>query len=66
MAERAWCFPGDRTSVYGDASAADEQAIVEISGLAEQAAAAAQAFCDSVQHVSLAAAALVLPDSEAR
>ena len=47
-------------------TAADEQAIVEISGLAEQAAAAAQAFRDSVQHVSLAAAALVLPDSEAR
>jgi hypothetical protein len=47
-------------------TAADEQAIVEISGLAEQAAAAAQAFRDSVQDVSLAAAALVLPDSEAR
>ena len=47
-------------------TAADEQAVVEISGLAEQAAAAAQAFRDTVQHVSLAAAALVLPGSEAR
>lgn len=47
-------------------TAADEQAVVEISGLAEQAAAAAQAFRDTVQDVSLAAAALVLPDSEAR
>jgi hypothetical protein len=43
-------------------TAADEHAIVEISTLAEQAAAAARAFRDTVQHVSLAAAALVLPD----
>jgi hypothetical protein len=47
-------------------TAADEQAVVEISGLAEQAAAAAQAFRDTVQDVSLAAAALALPGSEAR
>jgi hypothetical protein len=47
-------------------TAADEHAVVEISCLAEQAAAAAQAFRDTVQHVSLAAAALVLPGSEAR
>jgi hypothetical protein len=47
-------------------TAADEHAVIEISGLAEQAAAAAQEFRETVQHVSLAAAALVLPDSEAR
>jgi hypothetical protein len=47
-------------------TAADEHAVVEISGLAEQAAAAARTFRDTVQHVSVAAAALVLPDSEAR
>jgi hypothetical protein len=47
-------------------TAADEHAVVEISALAEQAAAAARAFRDTVQHVSLAAAALVLPYSEAR
>jgi hypothetical protein len=47
-------------------TAADDHAVVEISGLTEQAAAAAQAFRDTVQHVSLAAAALVLPGSEAR
>jgi len=47
-------------------TAADEHAVVEISGLAEQAAEAAQAFRDTVQHVSLAAAALALPGSQAR
>ena len=47
-------------------TAADEHAVVEISGLTEQAAEAAQAFRDTVQHVSLAAAALALPGSQAR
>jgi hypothetical protein len=47
-------------------TAADEHAVVEISGLTEQAAAAARAFRDTVEDVSLAAAALVLPDVEAR
>ncbi|MGO8890997.1 MAG: hypothetical protein ACLP8X_17230 [Streptosporangiaceae bacterium] len=47
-------------------TAADEHAVVEISGLAEQAAEAAQAFRDTVQHVSLAAAALAIPGSQAR
>jgi hypothetical protein len=47
-------------------TAADEHAVVEISGLAEQAAAAAQAFRDTVQQVSLAAEALVLPEPQIR
>jgi hypothetical protein len=47
-------------------TAADEHAVVEISGLAEQAAAAAQAFRDTVQQVSLAAEALVLPEAPIR
>jgi hypothetical protein len=44
-------------------TAADQHAVIEISGLAERAAAAAQAYRDTVQHVSLTAATLELPDS---
>ncbi len=47
-------------------TAADEHAVIEISSLAEQAAAAAQAFRDAVQQVCEAAAALALPGPEAR
>jgi hypothetical protein len=47
-------------------TAADEHAVLEISGLTEQAAAAAEAFRDTTQQVSLAAAALVLPGPDAR
>jgi predicted methyltransferase len=47
-------------------TAADEHAVIEISGLTEQAAAAARAFRDTVRQVSLAAAALALPEPEAR
>jgi hypothetical protein len=43
-------------------TAADKLAISEIGGLADQAAAAAQAVRESMKQVSLAAAALVLPD----
>jgi hypothetical protein len=46
-------------------TAADQHAVIEISGLAEQAAAAAQAYQETVQHVSLTAATLELPDSHA-
>jgi hypothetical protein len=42
-------------------TAADEHAVVEISGLTDQAAAAAQAVRESMRQVSLAAAALALP-----
>jgi hypothetical protein len=45
-------------------TAADEHAVSEISGLSAQAAAAAQAVRESMRQVSLAAAALVLPESE--
>ncbi|MDQ2811474.1 MAG: hypothetical protein M3Z75_06225 [Actinomycetota bacterium] len=47
-------------------TAADEHAVVEIYGLTERAAAAAQAFRDTSQQVSVAAAALVLPKPQAR
>jgi hypothetical protein len=47
-------------------TAADEHAVSEISGLTEQAAAAARAFRETVLQVSLAAAALALPEPEAR
>jgi hypothetical protein len=47
-------------------TAADEHAISEISGLTEQAAAAARAFRETVLQVSLAAAALALPEPKAR
>jgi hypothetical protein len=47
-------------------TAADEHAVTEISGLTEQAAAAARAFRETVLQVSLAAAALALPRPEAR
>lgn len=47
-------------------TAADEHAVAEISSLAEQAAAAAQAFSDTVRQMSQAAAALALPEPEAR
>jgi hypothetical protein len=43
-------------------TAADQHAISEISGLTGQAAAAAQAVRESVKQVSLAAAALALPE----
>jgi len=46
-------------------TAADEHAVSEISGLTGQAAAAAQAVRESMRQVSLAAAALVLPEPEA-
>jgi len=44
-------------------TAADEYATVEITGLAEQAAASAQAFRETLQQATLAAEALALPDS---
>ena len=43
-------------------TAADEHAITEISGLTDQAAAAAQAVRESMRQVGLAAAALALPE----
>jgi hypothetical protein len=43
-------------------TAAHEHAVTEISGLTDQAAAAAQALRESMRQVGLAAAALVLPD----
>lgn len=46
--------------------AADEHATIEISGLTEQAAAAARAFIVTARQVSLAASALVLPEPNAR
>jgi hypothetical protein len=47
-------------------TAADEHAVTEISGLTEQAAAAAQAVRESMRQVGLAAAALALPEPAAR
>jgi hypothetical protein len=47
-------------------TAADEHAITEISGLTDQAAAAAQAVRESMRQVGLAAAALALPEPAAR
>jgi hypothetical protein len=47
-------------------TAADEHAVSEIRNLTEQAAVAAQAFRDTVGQVSQAAAALELPDPDAR
>jgi hypothetical protein len=44
-------------------TAADEHATVEITGLAEQAAEAAQAFRETLQRAALAAEALALPGS---
>jgi hypothetical protein len=44
-------------------TAADQQATVEITGLAEQAAQAAQAFRETLQRATLAAEALALPES---
>src|SRR5215468_6512712 len=44
-------------------TAADQHATVEITGLAEQAAVAAQAFRETLQQATLAAEALALPDS---
>src|SRR5215472_14338594 len=44
-------------------TAADQYATVEITGLAEQAAVAAQAFRETLQQATLAAEALALPDS---
>jgi hypothetical protein len=46
-------------------TAADEHAISEIAGLTGQAASAAQAVRDSMRQVSLAAAALALPEPAA-
>jgi hypothetical protein len=46
-------------------TAADEHAITEISGLTDQAAAAAQAVRESMRQVGLAAAALALPEPAA-
>lgn len=46
-------------------TAADEHAITEISGLTDQAAAAAQAARESMRQVGLAAAALALPEPAA-
>src|SRR6266566_2524337 len=43
-------------------TAADQQATVEITGLAEQAAEAAQAFRETLQRATLAAEALALPE----
>jgi hypothetical protein len=47
-------------------TAADEHAVAEISGLTDQAAAAAQAVRDSMHQVGLAAVALALPEPAAR
>lgn len=44
-------------------TAADEHAVTEISGLTEQATAAAQAVRESMRQVGVAAAALALPES---
>jgi hypothetical protein len=44
-------------------TAADQHATVEITGLAEQAAEAGQAFRESLQRATLAAEALALPES---
>jgi hypothetical protein len=44
-------------------TAADQRATVEITGMAEQAAEAAQAFRDTLQRATLAAEALALPES---
>ena len=44
-------------------TAADQHATVEITGLAEQAATAAQALRETLQQATLAAEALALPDS---
>lgn len=46
-------------------TAADEHAVTEISGLTEQATAAAQAVRESMRQVGLAAAALALPEPAA-
>jgi hypothetical protein len=46
-------------------TAADEHAVIEIGGLTDQAAAAAQAVRESMRQVSLAAAALALPEPAA-
>jgi hypothetical protein len=46
-------------------TAADEHAVAEISGLTEQATAAARAFRETVGQVSQAAAALALPEPDA-
>ena len=46
-------------------TAADEHAITEISGLTDQATAAAQAARESIRQVGLAAAALALPEPAA-
>jgi len=46
-------------------TAADEHAVTEISGLTDQASAAAQAVQESMRQVGLAAAALALPDPAA-
>ena len=45
-------------------TAADQHATAEITGLAEQAATAAQAFRETLQQATLAAEALALPDSQ--
>jgi hypothetical protein len=44
-------------------TAADQRATVEITGMAEQAAEAAQAFRETLQRATLAAEALALPES---
>ena len=44
-------------------TAADQRATAEITGLAEQAAEAAQAFRETLQRATLAAEALALPES---
>ena len=49
------------TSADARGGAADEHAVIEIGGLTDQAAAAAQAVRESLRQVSLAAAALALP-----
>jgi len=56
----------DRNDKYLDLvarTAADQHAIVEITGLAEQAAEAARAYRETLQQVTLAAEALALPES---
>jgi hypothetical protein len=67
-AKRDWegaIMASGRNDIYRELvarTAADEQAIAEITDLTMQATAAAQAFQDSLHQVDLAAEALALPE----
>jgi hypothetical protein len=56
---------GDGNRTRTAHTAADEHAITEITGLTDQATAAAQAARESMRQVGLAAAALALPEPAA-